>query len=85
MAEYLNYESLHDFLMSNFRSTFTPGDWHDPKIDGYLECIGHVEEFPPADVVEVVRCKECFMRFMCQYEKHLGDDGFCSLGKRSEQ
>lgn len=50
------------------------------------------EAFPAADVVEVVRCKDCMY---CQkdelgrwcfndYENELRDDDFCSHGKRKE-
>lgn len=32
----------------------------------------------------VVRCKDCIMHGVCTYERGLGDNGFCSQGKRKE-
>jgi len=39
---------------------------------------------PTADVVEVVRCKECVRHNSCNFEQYQGLDGFCSLGERRE-
>jgi hypothetical protein len=36
-----------------------------------------------ADVVEVVRCKECALQSGCKVGQYLGNDGFCSYGERS--
>lgn len=56
---------------------------------GLMIAIKDVNSIPIADVVEVVRCKDCG-----SYNKHygectrngshLGEDGFCSRGKRKE-
>lgn len=47
---------------------------------------------PAADVVEVVRCKDCkyynLYHLACVYPRHNGNinvDGFCSYGERKEQ
>jgi hypothetical protein len=40
---------------------------------------------PTADAEPVVRCKDCFLYGECQAAKFYGDDGFCSVGERSER
>ena len=35
-----------------------------------------------ADVVEVVRCKDCDLQYGCKVGQYLGNDGFCSYGER---
>lgn len=37
---------------------------------------------PAADVVEVVRCKDCDLQSGCKVGQYLGNDGFCSYGER---
>lgn len=54
-----------------------------------------LKQLPPADVVPVVRCKDCkFYTSMrpdiktgiCDLNMHhMGDDGFCSCGERREE
>lgn len=58
---------------------------------GVLDAMEAVEDIPAADVVPVVRCKECKFRenddfctgrgFPCQL---VPDDGFCDKGERKE-
>lgn len=39
-----------------------------------------------ADVVEVVRCKNCDKYYICPYISiHSKEGGYCSLGKRREE
>ena len=55
----------------------------------------YLRGLPPADVVKVVRCKDCkFYTSMrpdiktgiCDLNvHHMGDDGFCSCGERREE
>ena len=49
-----------------------------------IEILGHIESMPTADVVEVVRCENCFWHNNCLYEQQLGLNGFCSYGERRE-
>ena len=59
---------------------------------GYNEAIDNIADFEPtADVVEVVRCKNCKHRDADDFCTGRGypnalvpDDGFCDKGKRSE-
>lgn len=34
--------------------------------------------------IDLVRCRECVDRQFCKIAQHLGQDGFCSRGERSE-
>ena len=59
--------------------------------DEFYGAMQAIDELPPADVVPVVRCKDCKFRenddfctgrgFPCQL---VPDDGFCDKGKREE-
>ena len=44
-----------------------------------------LEEMPAADVVEVVRCKDCWKRYKQCFDKTLNDDDFCSYGERRKE
>ncbi len=49
---------------------------------GYNAAIDNIITFATtADMVEVVRCKNCFWHNNCRYEQYLGLDGFCSRGE----
>ena len=41
-----------------------------------------IEECEDADVVEVVRCKDCIIHDICRYRLGLGENGFCSQGRK---
>ena len=49
-----------------------------------VECsaIKLIKNIPAADVVEVVRCKDCKNRFNYGICEHRGDNWFCGYGKR---
>ena len=73
MAEYIEREMLIDWAKE-----FYPNDKH---------FVSGVMNAPTADVVEVVRCKECKFRYTkeCpQFILPLDDNGFCSYGERKE-
>lgn len=72
MAKYYNADTLLEFVKNN-----------TPTIDGHttLQCVERaINEAPTADVVEVVRCKDCvhgeFGIFNGQGEK---DGCYCNL------
>lgn len=61
----------------------------------YSEIFALVEAVPAADVVEVVRCKDCeYLDYVDEHEKWcmgrgypatmVKDDGYCEIGKRKE-
>lgn len=49
------------------------------------DVLHHVWEAPTIDAVQVIRCKDCFLYGECQAAKFYGDDGYCSVGERSER
>lgn len=52
------------------------------------EVLDLIDEAPAADVVQVVRCKDCYMHGNCYTEEVFGfagmTDGFCCVGKRRD-
>lgn len=52
-----------------------------------VECsaITLIKNIPAADVVEVVRCKDCKNRFNYDICEHRGDNWFCGYGKRKSR
>lgn len=93
MSEYIKREDAMKPLYERFSSAKSRGD------DGIAEIVGMdyiaVSNVPSADVVEVVRCKECMHNgsfdtdcpFGWRDERfNLPDDiDFCSYGEREEQ
>ena len=43
-----------------------------------------IDAVPAADVVEVVRCKDCDKEQICKSAQYLGESGFCSYGERKD-
>lgn len=71
MAEYIDREATVAFVKK-----------YSPQIDGMttLECVERaIKEIPAADVVEVVRCKECKY---WQDKNSLGTQGTCQCGDK---
>ena len=95
MAEYIERASLNiPVLPKEYRnySTFNLDDAYD---DGWNDAIDCLLKIPVADVVEVVRCKDCaknglFTCPMCYIESHelifINHDPefFCAVGERKE-
>lgn len=71
---------------------------HIELANGILKGVGRAEDFPAADVVEVVRCKDCkHGSILCEYDNgdvlldciaHGGEivapDDYCSDGERRD-
>ena len=60
------------------------------------DCKKRLKELPPADVVQVIRCKDCerceqdavcgqLGRLWCKLRRLVKPDDFCSYGKRKER
>ena len=49
------------------------------------EAVQILSDIPAADVVPVVRCKDCNCHGTCTHEQYLGLDGFCSHGEHREE
>lgn len=87
MPKYIDAEALkavvtayHDSLKPRSLSRLT-----DAVIQDVLDLI---DEAPAADVVQVVRCKDCCMHGNCYTEEVFEfagmTDGFCCVGKRRD-
>ena len=56
----------------------------------YDEFLDLIEDFPTADVVEVVRCKDCKYYYSTEIAtasimcSHMHEDDFCNYGERRE-
>lgn len=89
MARYIDADKLNKKKKYSFQTQgepFPKSEWFIKADDLYLA--------PTADVVEVVRCKDCKHRVlpskMCMHPKAIGwdaiepeDDDFCSYGEKA--
>ena len=99
MAEYIERETLFEEIRKEFRPYWQiPCDYEDKVTQKMVAKMrGLIDKLPSADVVEVVRCKNC--KHFCPYEgeEHKGDcaelvglescvyeDDFCSYGERKD-
>ena len=102
--EYIERETLKEDLKESYerlRAIYDSLTYNEDKqicagqLTTFTEAILRVKEAPAADVVEVVRCRECkyshedeiFGNRWC--DSHLGcrkvkDDGYCYLGELKE-
>lgn len=97
MAEYIDREAVKE-IMKKYRCL----DCTNEKSLDCLLCQLHkpfteISKIPTADVVEVVRCKDCKFRgtddclnsYYSEYEgayvDPMDDDGFCSYGERRKE
>lgn len=80
MADYIDRQAAIDAL--NELMIYRPLD-----SDRYVisACLNKIVGLPSADVVEVVRCKDCLVHGLCRFEQGLGLDGFCSKGERKDE
>lgn len=88
MSDYISRKDLIDALNDNIRKSDMPFEWCQGMANaGYI-----IMHQPSADVVEVVRCKDC------RYNKGINkcihkdsiikipdDNDYCSYGKRREE
>lgn len=88
MARYIDADELISWIVNEPSKV---GDKDIPLNNEYdgsafrqIEILGHIESMPTADVVQVVRCKDCIVKKICRYKTGLGDNGFCSQGERSK-
>lgn len=50
---------------------------HKKACEMAIETLNRLE-----DIVEVVRCKDCFMKDECKAREFYGDNGYCSYGEK---
>lgn len=94
MSDYINkyIATSIPVLPKEHRKQFTSYD--DAFETGWNEALSCVNIVPSADVVEVVRCKDCKHRdpydLKCDHglmktELPVGDDDYCSYGERKDK
>jgi hypothetical protein len=99
--EYIERQKLLTHLNERLNYLREENGNYDHYTDGYEEAVDKVEDFLPADVVEVVRCKDCkYLKYGYQCYCPLGmnltnnedayvlvdaDNDFCSYGERKEK
>ncbi len=82
MNKYINANELIDEIIFNEE---------DVGIIGSKEAIDIIQNMPSADVVEVVRCKDCIYHhkghcpMYVDYQDWADDDDFCSWGERKDK
>ena len=88
MADYIEREAVYQALADQFL-------WDDIPLARYDACLAEIGDIPAADVVEVVRCKDCrWGREACGNIECLADtnvppeyhgyDWFCPNGERKD-
>ena len=83
MADYIDRQAAIDMFQRMAYDDWNQGvstTW----ANAFSQCADMVEDIPPADAVEVVRCKDCIIHGVCRFERGLGLDGFCSQGGRKD-
>lgn len=58
MSKYINADELNEKL-SDEENCYPTDDYFEGYVDGIIFCHHLLDEMPSADVVEVVRCKDC--------------------------
>lgn len=88
MSKYIDAEALRAAVIA-YHDSLKPrslGILADVVIHDVLDII---DAAPTADVVEVVRCKDCCMHDSCYTEEVFEfagmTDGFCCVGKRDKE
>ena len=90
MSEYIEREALIERMETRLKSLRADYGDYDHYTDGFEEGLVAVEDADTADVVEVVRCRECeCLKFSDCYAEcskgYMGivsPDDYCSRGKR---
>lgn len=96
MSRYIDADKLHDeiYELTKFKRDPVTGDAVMRLSMKISEVLRQIDEQPSADVVEVVRCKDCRYRQPvdnCMYGECIfaasmvADDDYCSNGERKEQ
>ena len=90
--EYIEREALEVALNHRLNFLMTENGEYDHYTSGFDEAVTRVENFPAADVVKVVRCKDCRLRgreecamfYRCECGEQYTwetDNDFCSYGE----
>lgn len=80
MSDYIERQAVIDAVHEEFDGC-TVWDASGERTADEFESI--IDRVPPADVVQVVRCKDCIHNNDCdiQYSAQAGDNFFCGFGE----
>ena len=94
MADYIDRQAIVEALTDELNNGL---NIDEGRIDGLGLAIACVDKMPAADVVEVVRCRDCkhsdwyecygLYKYQCHrffYAHPTEMDGFCSYGERKD-
>lgn len=88
MPKYINAEALKA-AVSAYCDTVKPRSLGILADVVFHDMRGIIDAAPTADVVEVVRCRDCCMHDSCYTEEVFEfagmTDGFCCIGKRDKE
>ena len=95
MSRYIDADKLSESIKLSIKSWGRDCNSNAPKmVTAYQDVLYRLERAPTADVVEVVRCKDCtrrqtdtFGRTVCVRQGQMiaiEDNDFCSNGERRE-
>ena len=91
MARYIDADLLKENLNEIARNSFTLDDDYQYFIKGLIRADDAINETPTADVVPVVRCKECRFfdhstdfTFCKRVEVGMDEDDYCSFAERRD-
>lgn len=92
--KYIEREVLIESIKNRFKKLIDEGYVYEEIVECNAEISRIIDAQPTADVVEVVRCKDCkyssFIKSCSKYECSKGcgalkfSNDFCSLGKRGD-
>ena len=83
MTDYISREAAITAIQKAYIDTQEGFDKAAVKINvGLTKALHIMQDLPAADVVEVIRCKDCMVLQNCRFAQGLGLDGYCSQGER---
>ena len=90
MSRYIDVELLKNKILEDMAKAEREGR----DCNGYTDALFHLKTIPSADVVEVVRCRDCKFRFKLTENEYRCTRGipfyitcndFCSYGERGAE
>ena len=93
MAEYIERASLDIPVLPKEYRNYSTFNLDDAYEDGWNEAIACLLKIPTANVVEVVRCRDCKYMIRQSHTRYctvwhgvnrMGDNGFCNYGELEE-
>lgn len=91
MSEYIKREDAYREIMECFKNSEMPEEWENGMHTAGMIIL---QDVPSADVVEVVRCKDCIHNDQCKHRVVMWvedpintwhkDIDFCSYGERKD-